>query len=328
MKIEQLLKIETEEDKQRIYQLFEQSNSISDILKLYGVWSNSSNFSYIKQIAEQVGFDINIYKERRLKPKSYCLQCGKELSGCQKKFCSPSCASTYNNSLRGHMSEESKQKMRETFKAKRINSDNSLPFKTIEEKSNTKNITKRTCDFCGREFTDFTHHKYCSKECSDNYKKSILDKKNKKDTKLQGDLSEMEVAIFFMKRGFLTYKPIGDRCRDDLLIFIDELNLYLKVQVKSPYIKDGGLIVNCKSVSRVQGKYVIHIYNEEEIDLIAIPYNGECYIIPAYEIKGPYIKLRIDDLINSNSNVNFIEDYKFDNKISDIIAYKMEKNEK
>lgn len=30
MKIEQLLKIETEEDKQKIYQLFDHSNSIND----------------------------------------------------------------------------------------------------------------------------------------------------------------------------------------------------------------------------------------------------------------------------------------------------------
>lgn len=310
MKIEQLLKIETEEDKQKIYQIFEQCNSISDILKLYGVWDNSQNLSYVKQIAKQVGFDINIYKERRLKSKSYCLRCGKELSGYQRKFCSTSCATTYNNLHRGHLSEETKNKI----------------SKTLKSKHPERPIICRKCEFCGKEFTNFKYNKYCSKECSDNYKKSMLDKKDKKDTKLQGDLSEMEAAIFFMKQGFLTYKPIGDRCRDDLLIFIDELGLYLKVQVKSPYIKDGGLVISCKSVTRIQGKHVAHIYDENEIDLIAVPYNNECYVIPAYEINGPCIKLRIDETKNNNKvNINFIENYKFDNKINDIITYKIEK---
>lgn len=146
------------------------------------------------------------------------------------------------------------------------------------------------------------------------------------DNRLQGDLSEMEVAIFFIKQGFSVYKPIGDRCRDDLVVLIDKIGLQLKIQVKSPYIKDGGLFISCRSVTRIQGKHIAHIYNEDEIDLIAVPYNGECYIIPAYEIKGPCIKLRIDETKNNNKiNINFIEDYKFDNKINDIIIYKIEK---
>ena len=47
-----------------------------------------------------------------------CLNCGKPLSGFQKKFCCKSCAATYNNKLRGPMCDETKEKIKNTLLAK------------------------------------------------------------------------------------------------------------------------------------------------------------------------------------------------------------------
>jgi hypothetical protein len=67
-------------------------------------------------MADLIGFDLNIYKERQAKQKKYCLHCGRELVSWQTKFCSSSCSATYNNLKRCPMPEESKKLISEKLK--------------------------------------------------------------------------------------------------------------------------------------------------------------------------------------------------------------------
>ena len=86
----------------------------------------------------------------------YCLHCGKPLSRWQKKFCSRSCAATYNNLKRGPMSDDTKNKIRESLN------------KLYPDKKN-KNISKprvrkiNHCVICGCEIN--TRRKTCSDKC-------------------------------------------------------------------------------------------------------------------------------------------------------------------
>lgn len=78
---------------------------------------------------------IETVKTNNIKPKRYCLTCGKELKQEQNKFCSSSCSAKYNNKHREvHISKESKERMCAHLKNKLTYVD-----KFIEEKSIGKN---------------------------------------------------------------------------------------------------------------------------------------------------------------------------------------------
>lgn len=99
-----------------------------------------------------------------------CLNCGKQLSGWQTKFCCKSCAATYNNKLRGPMSEETKEKIKNTLLEKYP----PKPKKVKKERivTNTQKQTK-ICEFCGKEFKTTVKNRN-KKTCSDECLKSLL----------------------------------------------------------------------------------------------------------------------------------------------------------
>lgn len=143
--------ISTEDKVKEVYTLFDSFEKIGDIYKYYGKTGNSKEIEYVRNIAKQINFDLNTYKERK-HPKRYCLQCGKELKYNQLKFCSNSCSASFNNKLREPMSDEVREKISNTLKSKNNK-------KVIKEK------TKRYCLICGKELTG-KRKSYCSKECS------------------------------------------------------------------------------------------------------------------------------------------------------------------
>ena len=136
-----------------IYKLFNESKNLSEVLMKMNLSDNVKNWNKVKEMAINVGFDINVYKERR---KRYCLKCGKELKKGQKKFCSNSCSATFNNKGR-LLTEDTKNKIR-----------NSL-YKTITPKQKVEPIKKhkisikKYCLNCGDEIN---HGKFCSSKCS------------------------------------------------------------------------------------------------------------------------------------------------------------------
>lgn len=79
-----------------------------------------------------------------------CLQCGKELTYEQRhnKFCSSSCAGTYNNLKRGSRSEETKQKISQGLKKYCI--ENNI-------------IKTKYCKYCGSEKGKCLHPEICGK---------------------------------------------------------------------------------------------------------------------------------------------------------------------
>ena len=149
--------ISTPDKKQQVYELFSSFSKIGDIYKHYGISDNSTNVLYIHNIAHQIGFDLNTYKKRKQRT---CLLCGKLLNKNQQKFCSYSCATTYNNLHRKPMSDETKKKIRSTLLARY--------GKTLDEankKVNTVHKEKQVhkCIICGKEMKK--SNKTCSKEC-------------------------------------------------------------------------------------------------------------------------------------------------------------------
>ena len=136
-------------------------------------------------------------KEYNDNPK-FCLNCGKILDWEHKngKFCNNSCATTYNNKLRGPVSDETKNKISKTLKDKYT----SLKIKR-----------KYICKVCGIEYIYVKGNNtksFCCKNCSDYYKthrreflsKEALEnisKGGRKSVKVQGDACRSKNEKYF-----------------------------------------------------------------------------------------------------------------------------------
>lgn len=129
--------ISTEEKKQEVYNLFASFKKKSDIHKYFGISDNSQGCKHIKDVADEIGFDLNSYK------KKYCLECGKEItSKYGNKFCSCSCSVSHRNKNSKH-SEITKKKISESLKKLKIN----------------KPTIKKVCRCCGQEVCE--HNEIC-----------------------------------------------------------------------------------------------------------------------------------------------------------------------
>ena len=94
-----IIDISTEKKKREVFEIFNSLTSRNKVHEYFGISDNNQGSNYLKQVADEVGFDFSIYDERRKKPVRYCKECGKELvSKWQKKFCCSACAAKYNNS--------------------------------------------------------------------------------------------------------------------------------------------------------------------------------------------------------------------------------------
>lgn len=166
--------ISTEEKKKEVYELFNSFNKKGDIYEYFNINDNVKGVEYINKIAEEIGFDFNVYKERK---KRYCLQCGKELHKGQKKFCSSSCAAKYNNKP---LTEETKKKISESLKKNKndVNKDKfcvvcgnkitnkNTKYCSIEcREKNYDTPVEKKCKYCGKSFFGKKERVFCSNEC-------------------------------------------------------------------------------------------------------------------------------------------------------------------
>lgn len=138
--------ISTEEKKQEVYNLFASFKKKGDIHKYFGISDNSQGCKHIKEVADEIGFDLNVYKN---KEKKYCLECGKELEKSQIKFCCKSCAVTYNNKQRDKSVYE---KVASKLRKEKIKVNKSVRLDI-----------KNKCLVCGKEIPN--NRKYCSNKC-------------------------------------------------------------------------------------------------------------------------------------------------------------------
>jgi len=116
-----------------MYKILDGFKSKTEVYKHLGLSDNSDSILKLKNIAKSVGFDLNVYKERRRGPKKFCKFCGKELISNQYKFCSLTCSAKFNTPNRV-VSEKTKNKIRQTLLNK-----------------HKKKIKIRLCKICGQE---------------------------------------------------------------------------------------------------------------------------------------------------------------------------------
>ena len=191
-----VIDISTEEKKREVFELFDSLTSRNKAHEYFGISDNKQGSNYLRQIANEVGFDFSQYDERRKKPIMYCEECGKELvAKWQKKFCCSSCAAKYNNKHRdksvyenlankkkkngGSVDKEAKRKENDrvcVVCGQKLNGKKIKyccdECKRIEyERQNkgnctSKNFVEKTCEYCGKKFsTKNMKARFCSNEC-------------------------------------------------------------------------------------------------------------------------------------------------------------------
>lgn len=128
---------------------FENCSSKSEVIEYFGKKINGSGWRFVWKLMEKANirkdyFENKITEELYSKNPKYCEYCGKELTYKQRfnKFCSSSCAASFNNKNRGEHSFDTKKKISDSIRAKNPNKEYAeytgkpLQKKTIEEKRN------------------------------------------------------------------------------------------------------------------------------------------------------------------------------------------------
>lgn len=94
-----------------------------------------------------------------------------------------------------------------------------------------------------------------------------------------GEITEQQVALEFLKLGYLVSKPLVQSSRYDFIVDINH-KLY-KVQVKTGTFKENAYVEFATSTSHTNTKGTLNIsYSQEDVDFFATMYNNECYLIP------------------------------------------------
>lgn len=142
-----VIDISTRERKKEVFEKFDSFSSKNQAHKYFGISDNTQGANYLKEIAESVGFNMSVYKDRHNTPKKYCKECGKEISNkWAKSFCSSSCSAKYNNK---HRDKAIYKKIGDKLRKKGHKQD-----KDVE----------KFCAICGKKLEGH-QRKYCSKSC-------------------------------------------------------------------------------------------------------------------------------------------------------------------
>lgn len=176
MRKRKIIDISTEEKRKGVFDRFNSFTSKNQAHEYFGISDNKQGSEYLREIATSVGFDLNLYKERKKKSIRYCKECGKKIiSSYAKDFCCRSCATKYNNEHRDKSVYEkvaSKLRKVKTSFANRKHcvvcgkelQGHQTKYCSIRCKNHDKH--KNICEFCGKEFeSNIKNARFCSAAC-------------------------------------------------------------------------------------------------------------------------------------------------------------------
>lgn len=122
------------------------------------------------------------------------------------------------------------------------------------------------------------------------------------NTHFIGKITEQQVILSFLKRGYQVSQPVVNDCRYDIIIDIN--NRLYRIQIKTSRLgKDNAYIEFTTRSSHTNTKGTINkSYNIQEIDYFATYWDNQCYIIPVSECGKESQRLRLLPPINGNQH--------------------------
>lgn len=133
------------------------------------------------------------------------------------------------------------------------------------------------------------------------------------NSKQQGNITEVEVMLAFLREGYNVLTPYGDCERYDFVVDINKH--FYKIQVKSAKEEDEGnkFSFNTASTHYSDGKCIHDTYTKEDIDFFATTFNNQVYLIPVEECGNRSKSLRLTAPKNGQINrVSWAKDYKLE----------------
>jgi hypothetical protein len=117
-RIKREIDLSTEEKKKEFFDILDGFKCKKEAYEYLGICGNSYGIIHLNELANAVGFNLNIYSERRKTKSKVCLCCGEKFipKTLSQKFCSLSCAASYNNKKRDEISNETRRKLSESLK--------------------------------------------------------------------------------------------------------------------------------------------------------------------------------------------------------------------
>lgn len=124
-----------------------------------------------------------------------------------------------------------------------------------------------------------------------------------------GEITEQQVALEFLKLGYLVSKPLVQSSRYDFIVDINH-KLY-KIQVKTGSLKEDAYIEFSTSTSHTNTKGTLNLsYSADDVDFFATMFNGECYLVPYDVCAKRAQRLRIIPTKNGQTKgITFAKDY-------------------
>lgn len=133
------------------------------------------------------------------------------------------------------------------------------------------------------------------------------------EMKIKGLTTELQCQTFFTSLGYNVSIPLGEDCRYDMIVDID--NVLLRIQVKHPNVTETGITISTKSAQSNNHENKTLYYNKEQIDYFATYYNNQCYLIKVEECSSS--KTLAFNKIHPSQNC--IKDYEAEKEIQRIL---------
>lgn len=117
-RIKRKIDLSTEEKKKEFFDILNGFKCKREAYEYLGISGNNYGINRLNELSSIVGFDLNSYADKRRVKPIYCLKCGKEFmpKSPKQKFCSSSCAASYNNEKREKPSKQFRLKVSEGLK--------------------------------------------------------------------------------------------------------------------------------------------------------------------------------------------------------------------
>ena len=143
------------------------------------------------------------------------------------------------------------------------------------------------------------------------------------DTKIKGNLTEMECMLAFTRLGYGVSIPFGEDSRYDFIADVND-KLY-KIQCKScsEILDENNEIVAIRfKTVRQSGSAATNWtrtkYTQNEVDYFATSYQGKCYLVPLCECSNEKT-LRIKPPKNNQvKGISFVKDYELEEVIKSL----------
>lgn len=108
------------------------------------------------------------------------------------------------------------------------------------------------------------------------------------DTKLKGNLTEMQCMLAFMKLGYQISIPFGEDCRYDFIADINNKLYRIQCKTSSEFTDASGEIAGitfktCRQTGSNARTSIRTKYTKDDIDYFATFYKDKCYLVSVEE---------------------------------------------